>query len=168
MKIARSGEIEIRYGVHASPFGPFLVGFSKNDLCRAAFLKGTTDREALSVLREVWPKATFTRDDAGTAVAVAKIFTEKLQKAPSLLVQGTDFQIRVWQALQKIPKGKTASYTEIAGRVGSSNAVRAVGTACGKNPIAVVIPCHRVLTSTGGIGGYRWGVVRKRALLAYE
>ncbi|MFZ1987537.1 MAG: bifunctional helix-turn-helix domain-containing protein/methylated-DNA--[protein]-cysteine S-methyltransferase [Minisyncoccia bacterium] len=165
----KSGEIEIRYGIHASPFGWCLLGVTPRGVCALSFLENASEREALQILKKAWPNAKLVLDNVATKPFQEKIFTHfGSKKKMPLVVHGTNFQMKVWEALLAIPPGKVASYADIARRIGSPKAVRAVGTACGKNPIAFLIPCHRVLTSEGGLGGYRWGIARKDALLAWE
>lgn len=162
--------IEITYGIHRSPFGWCTIGLVKNDVCHLSFMKTQSSSEAVRHIREVWPYADLTRDNARTETFIRKIFSTSGKKmAPfHLLMKGTDFQIKVWEALMTIPKGETKSYAAVAKAIGSPKAVRAVGSACGANAIAYLIPCHRVLTSNGGIGGYHWGIARKKAMLTEE
>ncbi len=116
-----------------------------------------------------WSNAQFLYDDKITKNYFDRIFTSKNSKQSlHLMVRGTNFQIKVWQALLAIPSGKTVSYGSIAKKIGRPKAVRAVGSACGKNTIGYLIPCHRVLTASGDLGGYRWGIDRKAAILAHE
>lgn len=162
-------QIEIIYGIHASPFGWCLIGITKQGVCNLAFLETENENRAVKIIQEAWPRATIIRNNKKTHPYIQKIFSpRKNNNEIPLILHGTDFQMKVWKALQAIPKGKTKSYAEIAHNIGSPKAIRAVGTACGKNPIAFLIPCHRVLTSSGKIGGYRWGVDRKKKILAWE
>lgn len=171
-KVLSSSEfkkIDISYGVHRTPFGWCVLGLTKRGICHLAFMDSRSDKKAVSSILSNWPKANLTRDDIETGKYIQKIFSVKRHKQSlHLLVKGTNFQIKVWEALLSIPKGKTVSYKDIACAIGSKKAVRAVGTACGKNSIGFLIPCHRVLTSAGALGGYRWGVKRKKAILASE
>ncbi len=164
----KSGDIEITYGIHTSPFGWCIIGITRRGICYLSFSDTKDDRRASALIQDAWPAATIVRDDAVTRSYVGQMFSSSGKKALHLLIQGTNFQIKVWEALLAIPAGTTTSYAGIASAIGSPKAVRAAGTACGKNKIAYLIPCHRVLTSNGGIGGYRWGVARKEALLAWE
>ena len=157
----------ITYGYHASPFGKYLLGVTKDGVCHLVFFD--SKKEALAGLMKSWPKATLVHDDKKTPAYTTKIFTDKGASKPiPVVLQGTAFQIKVWEALRKIPRGQTTSYTAIAKAAGNVRAVRAVGSACGKNNIAFLIPCHRVLTAGGALGGYRWGEKRKKAMLAWE
>lgn len=163
------GQILIRYGMHSSPFGGCLIGVTGRSICQLSFMKSANKREALRHLKEAWPKAILKRDDIHTRSYFKKIFKPRNSKHPfHLLAKGTHFQIKVWKALLTIPEGKITSYAKIARKAGFPKAVRAVGTACGKNPIGFLIPCHRVLASDGKLGGYRWGIKRKEMMLAWE
>jgi AraC family transcriptional regulator of adaptative response/methylated-DNA-[protein]-cysteine methyltransferase len=152
--------------------GRVLVAATGRGLC--AILLGATDSELLADLRSRFPRATLKKPPAEFAGWVEKVV--RLVDDPGrtggldlpLDVRGTAFQRRVWEALRQIPAGTTATYTEIAGRLGSPRAARAVAGACAANTLAVAIPCHRVVASGGGLAGYRWGVERKRRLLAQE
>lgn len=165
----KSGDIEIKYGIHESPFGWCLLGVTKRGICYLSFLENN-NKKSVELIKKAWPKACLLHDEVMTAKYIKKIFqhNKKKKRRLYLLIKGTNFQIKVWEALLKIPEGRISSYGEIARNAGSPKAVRAVGTACGKNNIAFLIPCHRVLTSNGNIGGYRWGTERKRAMLSWE
>jgi AraC family transcriptional regulator of adaptative response/methylated-DNA-[protein]-cysteine methyltransferase len=167
----KSGEMEIIYGVHESPFGWCLLGITKRGICHLLFLESDNAASALSELKTSWPTAKVAQNPVATKPFIQKIFfpERSSSKLPlHLLVKGTHFQIKVWEALLRIPQGVTATYASVATTVGSPKAVRAAGSACGKNKIAYLIPCHRVLTSSGGLGGYRWGIERKEAMLVRE
>lgn len=161
---------EIRFAVGECSLGAILVAQSERGIC--AILMGDDPDQLVRNLQDRFPRATLIGGDAGFEQLVAQVvgFIE----APGigldlpLDVQGTAFQQRVWQVLREIPPGHTISYTELAQRIGAPRAVRAVAQACGANPLAVVIPCHRVVRNDGGLSGYRWGVERKRALLETE
>ena len=168
----RSGgaDTEIRFAIGECALGSILVARTRHGLC--AILIGD-DRNALARdLQDRFPRARLIVGDADFESWVAAVVG--LIEAPGvgldlpLDVRGTVFQQRVWQALRDIPAGKTVSYTELAGRIGAPKAVRAVAQACAANPLAVAIPCHRVVRNDGGLSGYRWGVERKRALLERE
>ena len=166
----KSGEIDIVYGVHPSPFGLCFIAVTPRGICRLAFMEKVGDEEVeVKRLTKLWERSRITKDEGRTKPYIKKIFEQKKTTRPlHLLVKGTNFQIKVWEALLSIPSGSVARYADIAGRAGSSKAVRAVGTACGANPIAFLIPCHRVLTTGGDLGGYRWGEERKEVMLAWE
>ena len=159
--------LELRWGFHGTPFGTAFIAVTDHGVCRLSFWGGRGGRaRALAALKRSWPRADSREDRAGTAAVVRKIFSGK-GRVPVVLA-GTPFQRKVWEALRRIPAGRTASYGQVAAAVGRPNAARAVGTAVGENPVAYLIPCHRVLRSTGALGGYRWGTGRKRAILAWE
>lgn len=165
----KSGTIEIRYGIHASPFGWCVIGLTVRGICTLLFLESVAEHEAVKRIKAVWPKATLIRDDARVEPYAKKIFAlaGKKSRIP-LVLKGTNFQVKVWEALLAIPEGRVASYADIARSIGSPKAVRAVGSACAHNQITYLIPCHRVLTSGGGLGGYNGGVERKEVILAWE
>lgn len=160
----------IRFAVGECSLGSILVAMSEKGVCAILF---GDDPDALArELQDRFPKATLIGGDKAFEKIVAKVvgFVEAPAKGLDLPldIRGTAFQQRVWQALRKIPAGKTATYAEIAKRIGAPKAVRAVGTACGANPIGVAIPCHRVVRAGGGLAGYYWGVERKMKLLDRE
>ncbi len=171
----RRGEgLEIAYGFHHSPFGEALLLATDRGLAGLAFVdedKGQTRAEALADMTGRWPKARFVEDAARTAPHLKAVFgmQAKTREQPIRLVLiGTDFEVRVWETLMKIPMGKAVSYTDIARHLGQPTASRAVGSAVGRNPISFVVPCHRVLRGDGTLGGYHWGLTRKRALIGWE
>jgi AraC family transcriptional regulator of adaptative response/methylated-DNA-[protein]-cysteine methyltransferase len=167
---AGGANAEIRFAIGECSLGSILVARSERGVC--AILLGDDPDALARDLQDKFPRATLIGGDAGFEELVAKVvgFVEApgLGLDLPLDVRGTAFQQRVWQALREIPAGSTASYAEIAGRIGSPKAVRAVAHACAMNTLAVAIPCHRVVRSDGGPSGYRWGVERKRALLQRE
>jgi len=167
---ARGAGLDVRYGWYATPFGEALIAATSHGLCFLAFATDTGRSGALDDLKHRWPAATLARDDNAVAPFAARAFPDSIgQGGPlSLHVRGTNFQLRVWTALLKIPAGATTSYSEIADAVGNPAASRAVGGAVGANPISWLIPCHRVLRGDGGIGGYAWGVERKKTMLVWE
>jgi AraC family transcriptional regulator of adaptative response/methylated-DNA-[protein]-cysteine methyltransferase len=161
---------EIRFAIGECSLGSILVAASDRGVC--SILLGDDPDELLRDLQDRFPRAGLIGGDAGFEQFVARVvgFVEEPGVGLDLPLdlRGTAFQQRVWQALRDIPPGETASYTEIARRIGSPKAVRGVANACAANAVAVVIPCHRVVRSDGGLSGYRWGVERKRALLDRE
>ena len=164
---ARGGAgVTIRWTIAATTLGPLLVAATDRGLCRVAF---DEDEAALAAR---FPQAEVTPGDAPlatlAAAVVALVEGRSQDTTLPLDVRGTAFQEAVWQALRAIPSGETRSYAELAAAAGRPGATRAAGTACGSNPLAVVVPCHRITRSDGGLGGYAWGVARKRALLARE
>ncbi len=166
---AEGRDLVIRYGVHDSPFGPVVIGLTDRGICWLGFADDASDPAA--ALRDEWHLATLVRDDAAVARIAGQLFDGNRaapRDLPPLLLRGTNFQVKVWQALLRIPPGRVASYQQVAAAIGSPSAVRAVGQAVGHNPVAVIIPCHRVILKSGALHNYRWGTPRKRALLAWE
>jgi AraC family transcriptional regulator, regulatory protein of adaptative response / methylated-DNA-[protein]-cysteine methyltransferase len=163
----RGRGLEIRWGVQPSPFGRVLLAQTAIGVCWLSFGTDETIQSMFGELHATYPEATYIRDDEATGKTAASIFGPD-QARISLDLHGTNFQIKVWQALLSIPTGTTVSYGEIAARVGNKAASRAVGSAVGANPISLLIPCHRVIQSSGVVHNYRWGVPTKRALLAWE
>jgi AraC family transcriptional regulator of adaptative response/methylated-DNA-[protein]-cysteine methyltransferase len=168
----QAGEgLQIFYGFHPSPFGECLIARTERGICSLAFVQGGKREEALSDLQQRWKQADLSEDPAVTFPLVRQIFSQRYEAASSplhLYLQGTNFQIKVWEALLRIPAGSVVSYQDIAVRIGMPKASRAVGHAVGQNPIPVIIPCHRVIRKGGEIGDYHWGSARKKALLGWE
>jgi len=163
--------LAIRHGVHSSPFGDAFVAVTDRGICALAFLSEADDASRrLEELRRRWPEAAFAPKPTETARWIRRVFADTVpaDEPIPLLVQGTNFQVQVWQALLRIPPGAVTTYGRVAQAVGRPKAVRAVGTAVGGNPVAYLIPCHRVIRSLGVVGTYRWGRERKHALLARE
>jgi len=161
----------MRYGFHASPFGTAIVIASGRGLAGLAFADPGEEQTALADMRRRWPRATCVEDHAGTAPLAQRIFDTRLWRADQplrVVLIGTDFEVRVWEALLKIPMGRATTYSDIACNVQSPKASRAVGAAVGKNPVSFVVPCHRVLGKSGALTGYHWGVTRKQAMLGWE
>ena len=165
----RGAGVTIRYGIHASPFGPCLVATTERGICHLGFVQ-TSEGDAIDELVKEWSQATMIEDYKSTAPLIEPIFdlSQRGRESLRLHLRGTNFQIKVWEALLQIPQGTVTTYEGIATRIGNPFALRAVGTAVGHNPIAVLIPCHRVLRKDGAFGSYRYGSARKKALLAYE
>jgi AraC family transcriptional regulator of adaptative response/methylated-DNA-[protein]-cysteine methyltransferase len=164
---ARGAGLEIRWGVHASPFGDAMVALTRRGVSRLAFLGDGGAAAEGDALAAAWPGAELRRDDAGTAAVALAMFACRAD-APPLWVRGTNFQIAVWRALLRVPEGAVCTYGDLAAAIGRPSAARAVGQAVGANPVAYLIPCHRVIRGVGALGGYRWGPARKRAMLAWE
>ncbi|MEX2644571.1 MAG: methylated-DNA--[protein]-cysteine S-methyltransferase [Acetobacterales bacterium] len=163
--------LEIRYGFHPGPFGQALLLQTSRGICGLAFADDGEEDAALSDMAGRWPRATLIEDRAATAPAMGTIHAALtgLRGGPvRLLLKGTNFQIRVWEALMRLPEGAVVSYEDLAARLGRPDAVRAVAGAVGRNPISLVIPCHRVIRKGGYVSGYHWGPTRKRAMLARE
>lgn len=163
--------LHIFYGRHPTPFGDCLLALTRRGICRLEFIDPTAENIIIEKLHEEWPHAHIERQPERTKQSVQQIFypaDSGDDKPLTLLLQGTNFQLKVWQALLNIPPGCVTSYGELAQKIGHTGSGRAVGTALGNNPIGYLIPCHRVLRGDGTIGGYRWGEERKYALLGYE
>jgi AraC family transcriptional regulator of adaptative response/methylated-DNA-[protein]-cysteine methyltransferase len=160
----------LRYAFHPSPFGEALLAVTDRGLCHLAFAGAGQREVALAELRQRWPAAELAHAPGQTAELAERIFDPAVKSnAPlPLLLKGSNFQLKVWQTLLRIPEGAVVSYGALAQAVGQPGASRAVGSAVGNNPVAYLIPCHRVLRASGAIGGYRWGVARKRAMLVRE
>jgi AraC family transcriptional regulator, regulatory protein of adaptative response / methylated-DNA-[protein]-cysteine methyltransferase len=170
-EFARKGDgLTIYWGWFESPFGEALVMGTDKGICGIGFAGETGAEPAMADLMGRWPKATFVEDPMMLRPWVLTAFGAsdgQLTKAPLYLI-GAPFQIKVWEALLTIPSGNVTTYSEIAQAVGAPRAARAVGTAVGRNPISWLIPCHRALRKSGGLGGYHWGLPVKRAMLAFE
>lgn len=171
----RRGEgLTIAYGFHPTPFGDALVLATPRGVAGLAFVNedaGEDRGDALADMQRRWPHASYVCDQAATKLHVDQIF-DPLRWSPGdpvrLVLIGTDFEVRVWETLLRIPMGRAVSYGDIARHLGQPTAARAVGSAVGRNPISFVVPCHRVLRNDGNLGGYHWGLTRKRALIGWE
>jgi len=161
----RGAGLTIRHGWFEGPFGEMLVAATDRGICGIGFVSEMGRAAALADLTGRWPEAEFRADEAALAAQVAGIMAGNQAK---LHLIGGPFQIKVWEALLQIPSGHVSTYGAIARAVGNEKAVRAVGTAVGRNPVSWLIPCHRVLRASGELGGYHWGLPVKRALLAWE
>jgi AraC family transcriptional regulator, regulatory protein of adaptative response / methylated-DNA-[protein]-cysteine methyltransferase len=166
--------LEIAYGFHACPFGEALVMLAEGGVCGLAFIDdgaGEGWRVALDDMIGRWPRASFREEPMETGAVAARVFdasgADRHEIVPVVLI-GTPFDVRVWQTLLAIPMGRLVSYADIARHLGRPSASRAVGTANGRNPISFIVPCHRALRGDGTLGGYYWGLARKRALIAWE
>jgi len=154
-----------------TPFGPALMAALDGSLCGLSFLEGEDSASALEGLKARWPLADFKFDPRGLAPLAQALrgrFSLGANQPLGLVLQGSPFQLKVWEALLAIPEGAVASYGDLARAVGEPGASRAVGAAVGRNPIAYLIPCHRVIQASGALGGYHWGTGRKRVILALE
>ncbi len=160
----------IRFAIARSALGPILVAATARGVCSVRLGGSVAELEA--GLRAGFPGCETLRDDAGLAVAAAALVRMADGREPgielSLDVSASRFQRRVWDALRAIPAGQTRRYADVAHAVGQPRAARAIGRACAANPVALLVPCHRVVPASGGTGGYRWGNGRKRALLRAE
>ncbi|WP_105439545.1 bifunctional helix-turn-helix domain-containing protein/methylated-DNA--[protein]-cysteine S-methyltransferase [Neorhizobium sp. T25_13] len=168
---ARGGGLTIRYGFHPSPFGEALVMATDRGLSGLAFADLGHERAALDDMMRRWPNAEYVPDQEMTAPYVGRVFDRanwSCDRPLKVVLIGTDFQVRVWQSLLKIPFGKAVTYSDVANDIGQPTASRAVGAAVGANPISFVVPCHRALGKSGALTGYHWGLTRKRAILGWE
>ncbi len=177
----RAGQgLSISYGQHTTPFGQAFIAQTQRGICHFEFIGEQTIADLIQQLRDEWPQATLKADQSRATSTIKNIFSrptpqslqqslpQDLAQPLPVWVRGTNFQIRVWQALLQIPAGQIASYGDVARAIGQPRAARAVGSAIGANPVAFLIPCHRVLQQSGKLGGYRWGPVRKHAILIHE
>jgi AraC family transcriptional regulator of adaptative response/methylated-DNA-[protein]-cysteine methyltransferase len=167
----RGRELELHYGFHMTPFGECLIAVTTRGICSLGFVDQGNREQVVAQLFGTWREATLIERPQTSERVARQIFAPN--KSPgaapvNVLLHGTNFQIKVWEALLRIPEGAVVSYGALADAVNHPGAHRAVGTALGHNPVAYLIPCHRVLRNNGDIGGYRWGIARKRAILAME
>jgi len=162
--------LTIEYAVHETPFGKAFIATTPRGICSFAFHEHTEIDEHLAVLQKKWPHATLRENRQRTRAVIKAMFGEekKLDRPVSLYVSGTNFQISVWKALLQIPPATVASYSQVATAIGHPSSARAVGLAVGANPVAFLIPCHRVIQQSGTLGGYHWGATRKQAIHAWE
>ena len=168
---ARGRGITIAYGFHASPFGEALVMTTGAGLCGLAFADDGEEAAVLADMRSRWPDADYVEESELTGSYAERIFNPERWRRETpirIVFIGTDFEIRVWETLLKIPFGKASTYSDIAAHVGRPQAARAVGAAVGRNPVSFVVPCHRVFGKSGSLCGYHWGLTRKRAILGWE
>jgi AraC family transcriptional regulator of adaptative response/methylated-DNA-[protein]-cysteine methyltransferase len=163
--------LTLRYGFHPSPFGTAIVIATDRGLSGLAFADHGEEKAALADMTRRWSKASYVEDHEGTAPLAQRIFDPKLWRPDQplrVVMIGTDFEVRVWETLLKIPMGRAVSYSDIACNINSPKASRAVGAAVGRNPVSFVVPCHRALGKSGALTGYHWGVTRKQAMLGWE
>jgi AraC family transcriptional regulator of adaptative response/methylated-DNA-[protein]-cysteine methyltransferase len=169
---AKGGGLTMRYGFHPSPFGLALVMVTDRGLAGLAFADDEGGRDAcFQDMAKRWPNATYLADQSATAPYIGRVFDAGRWAAEEplrVVLIGSDFQVRVWQSLLKIPFGKAVTYSDVARDIGQPTASRAVGAAIGRNPISFVVPCHRALGKSGALTGYHWGLTRKRAILGWE
>jgi AraC family transcriptional regulator of adaptative response/methylated-DNA-[protein]-cysteine methyltransferase len=162
--------VRVRYGITETPFGHLLVAATERGVCAVGL--GDDESELMEWLRAELPRADLDRDEAGIAPWMSELVAHLAGMRPQpdvpLDLAGTEFQMRVWRALQRIPYGSTRSYADVARAIGRPTSARAVARACASNRVALVVPCHRVVRGDGGLGGYRWGSERKRRLLEHE
>ncbi|HSL29795.1 MAG TPA: methylated-DNA--[protein]-cysteine S-methyltransferase [Anaerolineales bacterium] len=167
---SRGAGVTIRYGIHPTPFGKCLIATTERGVCHLSFVQ-SGEGEAIDELVSAWKEATMIEDYRSTVSLIEPIFDLRYShrgKPLPVHLRGTNFQLKVWEALLQIPAGEMSTYAGIASKIGNPGATRAVGTAIGHNPVAVLIPCHRVIRKAGDFGNYRYGALRKKALLARE
>lgn len=169
----RGAGLNMAYGFHATPFGEALAAVTERGLASLAFVdedKGQSRHDLVAGLQARWPLATFAEAPERTSPAMDAIFdfTADEPRRVRLVLIGTDFEVRVWEHLMRVPMGRAVSYGHLARAIGRPAASRAVGAAVGRNPLSFVVPCHRVLRADGGLGGYHWGVTRKKAIIGWE
>jgi len=167
----RGAGLQIAYGRHETPFGDCLLAATTRGICQLLFLTEGGWTQAVTELRDQWREADLVEDTTQTQPYIDQIFPvngQQGQRAVTLLLKGTNFQLKVWNALLQIPQGVAWSYEDVAQAIGQPTAARAVGGAVGANPIGYLIPCHRVIRKSGVIQEYRWGPTRKKAILAWE
>ena len=164
--------MKIDYGFAESPFGQVLVAETKRGICHLSFVDAKGRNAACDLLASQWPNAPLNRRDSRIAELVGTIFVSPAKsntcRALQAFVRGTPFRLRVWRALLRVPAGSLTTYGRLAETIGQLKAARAVGSAVGANPIAFIIPCHRVIRETGALGHYHWDPIRKRAIIGWE
>ena len=162
--------LEIKYGYHNTPFGLCFVAVADRGVCGLGFVDEDRKRDEFEVFRQKWHFAELRHAPEQTQPVIRQIFAPDQNRLERLtvLTQGTNFQLKVWDALLRIPPGAVTTYSRIARSIGRPEAARAVGTAIGSNPVGFLIPCHRVIQGTGKLGGYRWGETRKNAIVGWE
>ncbi len=167
----RGKGLKIFWGIHPTPFGKAFIAVTDRGVCGLSFLTAQNEKSVLKEFRKNWPFAIFLKAPSKTLSVIEKIFKKpegKSARKLQVLLKGTPFQLKVWEALLKIPEGFVRAYQDVAREIGSPQASRAVGTAIGQNAVAYLIPCHRVIRETGVLGNYRWGSERKKAMLGWE
>jgi AraC family transcriptional regulator of adaptative response/methylated-DNA-[protein]-cysteine methyltransferase len=163
--------LDIAYGFHDTPFGQCLLATTERGICALYFVPDDDRAAALELLANAWPQARLAEDRDQTQPLVDRVFSPAVtdrSRPFHLLLKGTNFQVKVWQALLAIPPGSLASYQDVAAYIDKPNGARAVGGAVAKNPVAYLIPCHRVINKAGRIHRYRWGATRKKAMVGWE
>ncbi len=166
----QGANLKIDYGFHESPFGEVLLALTARGILAMSFVNSDNRETELARLKSEWRNANFNEESNRSGAIIKRLFSNKNSNREKLLlsIRGTNFQIKVWNALLSIPVGSVVSYQSVAIKLGRSRAVRAVANAVGANPVAYLIPCHRVLRSSGELSGYRWGADRKRIMLGRE
>lgn len=167
----RGSNLKITFGIHPTPFGNCLIGVTDRGICQLAFVAQNQEQRSILEFQEAWPNANLEEDQGVTGKLIEQIFTRNWKTQGQklrLFLRGTNFQLKVWEALLQIPMANLVSYEYIATEIGRPNATRAVGNAVGRNPLAYLIPCHRVIRKVGDFGSYRYGSARKKAILGWE
>ncbi len=165
----RGAGIRIEYGFHTSPFGNCLIGITERGICWLSFILSDQEgRDALQEMKSCWYNSVFHEDQDLTENFINRIFEASSPQKLHLFVKGTNFQVKVWEALLRIPTGRLTTYQDIARRVERPNAQQAVGSAIGSNSIAYLIPCHRVIRKDGILGEYRWSAIKKKSIIGWE
>ena len=165
-KEARFG-MRLIYGIHGTPFGKCLIGICEEAICHMSFFRTDTETH-LEEFRKVWQNQKNRRDDKKAAEVLRNLLFSPGRRPPAILLLGTRFQLKVWKKLMEVQEGETLSYSELAESAGVPTAVRAVSNAVAGNPVAYLVPCHRIIGKAGDLHGYRWGLEVKRAILEYE
>lgn len=168
---AGGGGLVMTYGYHASPFGEAIVVATPRGLAGLGFVDGGDRAAALADMRRRWPHASYVENAALTEPLARRVFDQERWRSEEplrVVLIGTDFEVRVWETLLRIPMGRATTYSDIACHIGRPKASRAVGAAVGKNPVSFVVPCHRVIGRSGALTGYHWGLTRKQAILGWE
>jgi AraC family transcriptional regulator of adaptative response/methylated-DNA-[protein]-cysteine methyltransferase len=166
----RGSGLQVSYGIHPTPFGLGLIGVTDRGICWFSFLQADQDAvEEIDKMKQYWNNSVFREDQMLTEDFIEKIFSQpRMEKKLHLMVKGTNFQIKVWEALLRIPAGQLTTYQDIADQIKNPKAVQAVGSAVGANHIAYLIPCHRVIRKDGVLGEYRWSSARKKGIIGWE
>jgi AraC family transcriptional regulator of adaptative response/methylated-DNA-[protein]-cysteine methyltransferase len=163
--------LKLRWGFHPCPFGNALVMVTERGLAGLAFADAGEEQAVLADMQGRWPNATYVHDQKGAEPLACRIFDPARWRADQplrIVLIGTDFEVRVWETLLRVPLGRVTTYSDLAAKVCTTKAARAVGAAVGKNPLCFVVPCHRVIGKHGDLTGYHWGLTRKRAMLGWE
>ena len=160
--------VDVGYGFGMTPFGEALLAWTDKGVCFLGFCQEAGKQHTGDHFRQQWPDANLTENNSAASKRLAEIFTETDNKQLKVWLRGSPFQLKVWEALLKLPMGSHCTYGQLAAFTGNAGASRAIGTAVGRNPVSWLIPCHRVINSLGGLGGYRWGTNTKQAMIGYE
>lgn len=163
--------LKLRWGFHPCPFGTALIMATERGLAGLAFADRGEEQATLDDMQRRWPNATYVRDQDGTAPLARRVFDPDCWRSDEplrVVLIGSDFEVRIWETVLKVPLGHVTTYSDVAAKVCTTKAARAVGAAVGKNPLCFVVPCHRVIGKRGDLTGYHWGLTRKRAMLGWE